>query len=112
MYGDKEIIGGYSADGKPLIVWRPYFTEAEGYVKHAEKFLIHENQIVREYAQRLIDNCIQLVKLQISIEEFEANIPLIEHEDLKQLNHMRFSVINNYDLEKYRDTPSKYKDQG
>lgn len=98
----KTIIDGYAPDGLPLYKIRPYFPEAEGYIKHATRFLDHEKVFVRQYAQMVVDNCQRILDNLITIEEFENNIPLVDDPDVAQLVHMRNTVIRTYEPEKYQ----------
>ena len=97
----KTIINRYAADGLPLVKKRPYFNEATGYKTHASKDLEHEKEIVRTYANLVVDNCQALLDKTITIEEFEANIPLTDDPSVSHLIHMRNSVIRTYSPEKY-----------
>lgn len=98
---DKTIIIGEAPDGLPLIIKRPHFNEASGYITHASKDLEHEKEIVRNYANLVVDNCQKLIDKVITIEEFEANIPTTDDPDVSHLIHMRNTVIRTYSPEKY-----------
>ena len=101
MSDNNTIIRSYAADGLPLVKKRPYFNEATGYKNHASKDLEHEKEIVRTYAKLVVDNCQGLLDKTITIEEFEANIPLTEDPSVSHLIHMRNSVIRTYSPENY-----------
>ena len=101
MSDNETVIIGYASDGLPLIIKRPVFNEATGYITHASKDLEHEKEVVRTYAKLVVDNCQALLDKTITIEEFGTNIPLTDDPDVSHLIHMRNTVIRTYSPEKY-----------
>ena len=89
-------------DGLRVPLKRGIYPEAEGYLSHINQHLDHAEKIVRDYAQLLKTKTEAVIAGTITIEQFAEQAPANTNVHVRNLNHMRQSIIDTWHLRPLR----------